>query len=106
MLSEELAQIDLSALQALVMVNDCRSFSEASERLGVNQSTISYSIKRLRKAFNDPMFVRQGNSILSTDKCRQLAQEARDVLERMQALSSLQGFDPATSTGSVTISCN
>ncbi|WP_244673113.1 LysR family transcriptional regulator [Mesorhizobium sp. 131-2-1] len=106
MLSEELAQIDLNALQALVMVHDCQSFSEASERLGVNQSTISYSIKRLRKAFNDPIFVRQGNSILSTDKCRQLAQDARDVLERMQALSSLQGFDPRTSTGSVTISCN
>ncbi len=106
MLSEDLAGIDLSALQTLVAVQDCASFSEASQRLGVNQSTISYAIKRLRKAFNDPLFVRQGNSIVATDKCEQLAQEARSVIEQMAALSSPLGFDPATAEGSVTVSCN
>jgi DNA-binding transcriptional LysR family regulator len=106
MLPDDLARVDLNALQALVMVQDCLSFSEASQRLGVNQSTISYSIKGLRKAFNDPIFVRQGNSIIPTDKGRQLALEAREIMERMQALSSLRGFDPQTSTGSLTISCN
>lgn len=106
MLTEDLARIDLRSLQALVMVQDCQSFSEASARLGVNQSTISYSIKGLRKAFNDPIFVRQGNSIVSTDKGRQLAQEARGILEQMQALSSLRGFDPQITEGTLTVSCN
>ncbi|BCH35707.1 LysR family transcriptional regulator [Mesorhizobium sp. L-8-10] len=106
MLTDDLARVDLNALQALVMVQDCQSFSEASQRLGVNQSTISYSVRGLRKAFNDPIFVRQGNSIVSTEKGRQLVQEAREILERMQALSSLRAFDPQTSTGSLTISCN
>lgn len=106
MLSEELEHIDLGALQALVVVQDCASFSEASQRLGVNQSTVSYAIKRLRRAFNDPLFVRQGNSIVSTHKCEQLAHEARGMIEQMSALSSPLGFDPRTAEGSVTISCN
>ena len=106
MLSEDLAHIDLHTLQALVMVQDCQSFSQASQRLGVNQSTISYAIGRLRKAFNDPIFVRQGNSIVATDKCSQLAQGARRIIEQMQALSTPSGFDPATADGSITVSCN
>ena len=106
MLSEDLAHIDLHTLQALVMVQDCQSFSQASQRLGVNQSTISYAINRLRKAFNDPIFVRQGNSIVATDKCSQLAQGARRIIEQMQALSTPSGFDPATADGSITVSCN
>lgn len=106
MLSDELASVDLATLQTLVAVQDRASFSDASQLLGVNQSTISYAIKRLRKAFNDPLFVRQGNSIVATDKGEQLAQQARGILEQMAALSSPSGFDPATAEGSVTVSCN
>ncbi|SIT56931.1 LysR family transcriptional regulator [Mesorhizobium prunaredense] len=106
MLPDELASVDLAALQTLVAVQDRASFSDASQLLGVNQSTISYAIKRLRKAFNDPLFVRQGNSIVATDKGEQLAQQARGILEQMAALSSPSGFDPATAEGSVTVSCN
>lgn len=106
MLNKELAGIDLGVLEALVSVHDCRSFSEASLRLGVNQSTISYAINRLRKAFNDPMFVRQGNSIVTTHKCEELAREARGIIEHMAALSSTTGFDPEAADGSVTVSCN
>ena len=106
MLPDELASVDLAALQTLVAVQDRASFSDASQLLGVNQSTISYAIKRLRKAFNDPLFVRQGNSIVATDKGEELAQHARGILEQMAALSSPSGFDPATAEGSVTVSCN
>lgn len=106
MLSDHLSRIDLAALQALVAVQDRASFSDASELLGVNQSTVSYAIKRLRRAFNDPLFVRQGNAIVATDKGDQLAQQARAILEQMAAISSPSGFDPATAEGTVTVSCN
>ena len=105
-LSNDLASIDLAALQALVTVHDCASFSDASLRLRVNQSTMSYAIKRLRNAFNDPLFVRQGNAIVATDKCYQLVKDARAIIEQMEALSSPLTFDPKTAEGSVTISCN
>lgn len=106
MLPSQLARLDLNALQALVVVEDCQSFSEASTRLEVNQSTISYAIKRLREAFNDPIFVRQGNSIVATDKCRQLALEARSILERINVLASPETFQPASAHGHITLSCN
>jgi DNA-binding transcriptional LysR family regulator len=106
MLSADLSTIDLGTLQVLVTVQECASFSEASQRLGVNQSTISYAIKRLRLAFNDPLFVRQGNSISATEKCEQLVQEARGIIEQLASLSSPAGFNPKTAEGTVTISCN
>jgi DNA-binding transcriptional LysR family regulator len=106
MLSDELAQIDVHTLQLLVIVHDTGSFSVASNQLGISQSTVSYAIERLRKAFSDPLFVRQGNRITETDKCRDLVSQAREIVNRLQAIAAHSDFDPATAEGIVTLSCN
>src|SRR5690349_19759651 len=64
--------VDIGALRTLVLVYDLRSFSAAAERLNVNQSTISYTVERLRVAFQDPLFVRQGNGVTATEHCAAL----------------------------------
>ncbi|ASY66820.1 Transcriptional regulator, LysR family (plasmid) [Sinorhizobium sojae CCBAU 05684] len=106
MLSDELGQIDLRSLQVLVTVHDCGSFSTASAKLDISQSTVSYTIDRLRRAFADPLFVRQGNRVTETDKCRNLISQARETVNRMHALAAPAEFDPATAEGTVTLSCN
>jgi DNA-binding transcriptional LysR family regulator len=98
--------IDIGALRTLVVVYDLGSFSAAAHRLEVNQSTISYTIERLRKAFQDPLFVRQGNGIAATQRCDGLVQWARETVERIEGLATPADFDPAVAAGSVTISCN
>jgi DNA-binding transcriptional LysR family regulator len=106
MIPEDLAQIDLRSLQLLVTVHDSGSFSATASQLGVSQSTVSYTIERLRKAFGDSLFVRQGNQITETEKCRDLVSQAREIVNRMLAIAVPTEFDPATAEGMVTLSCN
>ena len=71
--------VDIGALRTLVLVYDLRSFSAAAERLNVNQSTISYTVERLRSAFQDPLFVRQGNGVTATERANRGASLARGI---------------------------
>ncbi|MDX7218380.1 LysR family transcriptional regulator, partial [Escherichia coli] len=98
--------IDIGILRTLVLVYDLQSFSAAAKRLDVNQSTISYAIERLRGAFGDPLFVRNGNGVTATERCAALVGWARDMIGEIDGLVSAVEFDPATAQGSVTISCN
>ena len=98
--------VDIGALRTLVLVYDLRSFSAAAERLNVNQSTISYTVERLRGAFQDPLFVRQGNGVTATERCAALVDWARETIGQIEGLASPAKFDPAVAKGTVTISCN
>lgn len=106
MLNEELAQVDLRSLEVLVTVSDTGSFSKTSLVMEVSQSTISYTVDRLRRAFSDPLFVRQGNQLTETEKCRDLVSSAREIVNRMRAMAIPEEFDPITAEGRVTVSCN
>ncbi|WP_028731469.1 LysR family transcriptional regulator [Rhizobium leguminosarum] len=106
MLHDELSQIDLRSLEVLVTVSDNGSFSKAAIAMGVGQSTISYAIDRLRRAFNDQLFLRQANQLSETEKCQELVSHAREIVNRMHAIAVPIDFDPATAEGNVTLSCN
>jgi DNA-binding transcriptional LysR family regulator len=98
--------IDFAALRTLRAVYECRSFSLAAERLDLGQSTISYTIDRLRTVFGDPLFVRQGSGIVATDRCISIVGAAGGMLEEFTGLIEPPVFDPATSTASVSIASN
>ena len=106
MLHDELGQVDMRSLDILVTVSDSGSFSKASIAMEVSQSTISYTIDRLRRAFSDQLFVRQGNRLTETEKCRELVSHSREIVNRMHAMATPREFDPVTAEGSVTLSCN
>ncbi|APG87666.1 HTH-type transcriptional activator NahR (plasmid) [Sinorhizobium americanum CCGM7] len=103
---QQLDGIDLGSLKVLVLVSDLGSFSAAANRLDVNQSTVSYTVERLRAVFRDPLFLRQGNRMLPTEKCSELTETARRMLDQLAAFTAEQAFDPVSATGSVTVSCN
>ncbi|KWV57915.1 LysR family transcriptional regulator [Bradyrhizobium macuxiense] len=98
--------VDIGSLRTLVLVYDLQSFSAAAKRLDVNQSTISYTIERLRGVLRDPLFVRQGNGVSATERCTALVAWARDMIGEMEGLAAPAEFDPAIAQGTVTISCN
>ncbi|PIB23136.1 hypothetical protein BFP76_08940 [Amylibacter kogurei] len=102
----ESLRIDFAALRTLRMVFDHGSFSAAAEMMNVNQSTVSYTIDRLRKAFNDPLFVRQGRGITPTDRCRHIAASSARMLDEFATLSEPSAFDPQTATATISISSN
>lgn len=98
--------VDFAALRVLRMVHDYGSFSRAAETLGVAQSSVSYTIDRLRRTFDDPLFVRQGAGIVPTDRCDDIVRAAARLVDEFTALSAPRAFDPAHAEATVTLSCN
>ncbi|MDX5401106.1 MAG: LysR family transcriptional regulator, partial [Rhodobacterales bacterium] len=98
--------VDFAALRVLRLVHDYGSFSRTAEELGVNQSSVSYTIDRLRRAFGDPLFVRQGAGIVPTDRCDDIVREAARMVDAFVALSAPRAFDPARAEATLVLSCN
>ncbi len=98
--------LDFAALRTLRLVHGYRSFSRAAETLNVNQSTVSYTIERLRRAFGDPLFVRQGGQMVSTGRCEEIVASTSRMLDELLQLSEPRAFDPGRAESEITISCN
>jgi DNA-binding transcriptional LysR family regulator len=98
--------IDFAAIRTLRLVSELGSFSKAAETLGTNQSTISYTMDRLRTAFHDKLFVRQRGGIAPTPRCAEIVERASRLLDAFEGLVLPTNFDPATASGQVTIVCN
>jgi DNA-binding transcriptional LysR family regulator len=88
--------LDIAALQTLRTVFDLGSFSLAADRLGINQSTISYTNDRLRQVFDDPLFVRSGRGVAPTERCAEIVAGAGEILAQYEGITRPRPFDPAT----------
>lgn len=103
---DPMKNLDLAQLRTLRTVFRLNSFSAAAQELGQTQSSVSYAIARLREAFGDPLFVRQGGGIAATARCREIVDATARMLDELSALGQAPDFDPATAAVSLTISCN
>ncbi len=89
--------IEPRLLQVFVVLAETQSVSKAAETLGVSQPALSASLRKLRTALDDPLFVRSGRSLAMTDRGRALAEKAQTVLEQLDALTEREpAFDPKT----------
>ncbi|MEP0155994.1 LysR family transcriptional regulator [Pseudophaeobacter sp.] len=98
--------LDFAALRTLRLVFAHGSFSRAAETLGVTQSTISYTMSRLREVFSDPLFVRQGAGMVPTDRCNEIVAQAGELIDRFETLTAQRQFDPAEASVEIGLSCN
>lgn len=90
--------IDLRVLAIIGELNRTRSVSQAAENLELSQSAVSMSLAKLRRHFNDPLFVRTSNGMEPTPHAVELIeilQQAEGLLQT--ALGHHVVFDPATS---------
>ncbi|MGC1429171.1 MAG: LysR family transcriptional regulator [Albidovulum sp.] len=98
--------IDFAALRTLCFVYSHNSFSEAAELLDLSQSTVSYTIDRLRRAYDDPLFVREGGAITPTQRCEEIVAAAEEILDQYSSMVQPTEFDPSTAKANVRISSN
>ncbi|MET0507964.1 MAG: LysR family transcriptional regulator [Burkholderiaceae bacterium] len=93
--------IDLKLLSVFIEIHRTGSVSLAAENLGWAQPTASIALGKLRRYFDDPLFVRTSTGMRPTPRAQSLHGPLADALERLEAaLRSRHPFDPATSARS------
>ena len=86
--------VDLNLLVVLDVLLDERSVSRAAERLNLSQPAVSGALKRLRETFEDPLFVRTRQGIRPTPQALDLIAPVKTVLQDIDAILSVAGFNP------------
>lgn len=99
-------RLDTHALRLLVAVVDVGSITGAAVRLGITQSGVSHQLDKLRRLTADPLFVKNGRGIVPTARALRLADEARELLLRLQGFAHLGAFDPARWQTTLTVAAN
>ncbi len=101
---DELYRLDLNLLLALDALMTESSVTRAAERMNVGQPAMSAALARLRKFFDDPLLVRQGRSLVPTNRALELIAPIREALDGLEStIREGRAFDPTTSRRSFTI---
>ncbi len=96
--NQQTENLDLHALRVLDALFRDRSLTRAAEALHTSQPALSKTLARLRRYFDDPLFVRVALHMEPTAKALELEKPIRALLDGMQRLRNQQlHFDPYTS---------
>ena len=96
-------ELDLHHLQVFEVLLHERSLTRAARVLGVTQPALSKTLARLRRYFDDPLFVRVSLRMEPTSKALSLEASVRAVLDGMRTLRTENvPFDPRTSSRTFT----
>jgi len=90
--------IDLKLLAVVTELHKTKSVSQTAENLDLSQSAISMSLAKLRKLFNDPLFVRTSSGMNPTPHAVELIGLLKNAEDILQAAFDLHVvFDPMRS---------
>lgn len=99
MLNEiDLSRVDLNLLVLFEVVLKERHVGRAAIRLNLSPSAVSHGLRRLRRLFDDPLFLRTPKGVVPSARAAELAQPIADILARVKSVVSSADFAPTTST--------
>lgn len=94
---DNIRKLDLNLLVVFDAIMRRRNVSRAADDLGLTQSTISNSLKRLRESLGDPLFVRESHGVAPTPFAERLMPYVRTSLDELsRGLQQTRAFEPAT----------
>lgn len=100
----ELSDLNLNQLVVLHQLMRERRVSKVAETLGLTQPAVSNALARLRRQFDDALFVRTPSGMVPTPFAEQLAEPVATALDLIHAaLNREDRFDPARVRRSLTI---
>lgn len=103
-MNSNITNLDVRLLHWFDTLMSERSVSRAAQRLNVSQPAMSLVLRRLRRLFGDPLFVRAHNAMVPTPRALELVVPIRRLLEELGAL--VEGdtpFDPQTASAKFTL---
>jgi DNA-binding transcriptional LysR family regulator len=90
--------LDINLLLVLDALLKERNVTLAAQKLSVSQPTVSFSLKKLREAFGDELFVRTASGMQPTPVAEGLADPLTRMFDILKTeILSRQEFDPAAS---------
>lgn len=93
-----LKDIDLNLFVVFETIYEENNLTRAAELLHVTQPTVSNALTRLRRVYDDPLFIRAGRGVAPTPLARRLIGPVQQALKVLQAsLDDLMAFDAWTS---------
>ena len=81
----ELRRLDLTILLVFLNLQRFGKASAVADHMGLTQSSISHSLKRLREAFGDPLFLRNPKGMEPTAVAQALEPQIRQVVETLSS---------------------
>jgi DNA-binding transcriptional LysR family regulator len=100
----EMSNVDLNLLVVFDAILQSQSVTAAAERVGLSQSTMSYELAKLRRLFDDRLFVRMSTGMQPTPRALQLADPVRRALEIVNSeILKKFHFDPLKSKRTFTL---
>ncbi|MDD1537268.1 MULTISPECIES: LysR family transcriptional regulator [unclassified Bradyrhizobium] len=100
----QLARIDVSLLVVFSTVLEERQVMRAADRLNLTPSAVSHGLRRLRRIFHDPLFLKTPSGVKPTERALALAGPVAELLARLDAIvSATAPFDARTARRSFTI---
>ncbi|GAB3627814.1 LysR family transcriptional regulator [Pandoraea terrae] len=95
----DLHRVDLNLLVVFQHLFNAGRVSTAAAELGVTQPAVSNALTRLRKLFNDELFIRTSRGMLPTPLAQALAEPVAQALDALHGVLNRQvAFSPSTST--------
>src|SRR5688572_18857509 len=76
-------EYDIGMLRVFLLVYETGSVTTSAERLYISQPSVSYTLRRLRLHFGDPLFQRRGQRLEPTSVADELYPKLRRLLESM-----------------------
>jgi DNA-binding transcriptional LysR family regulator len=77
--------LDIRVLAVLRELQRTANVSHAAQNLGLSQSAVSMSLARLRRHFNDPLFVRTSRGMEPTPYAEGLFVELKEASKRLES---------------------
>jgi len=90
--------INTDSLKSFLIVHEMKSFTKASEKLGLTQSALSQKIGRLEDGLEATLFIRNSEGLKLTDAGKKLFSFARSQLQMQDDfLSNFKSYDQTLS---------
>ncbi len=94
---------NIDYLRVLNSVLETKSVTKSARELGVTQSAVSHSLKKLREYFDDEIVYRVGNNLELTAKAQAMQAPLKNWFENLNSILKIEDFDPKTSKSIFTI---
>lgn len=95
----DLSRLDLNLLTLFDTIRRERHVGRAADRLNLSPSAVSHGLARLRRMFDDPLFLRTPKGVVPTARADEMAPAVAEILTRIRAvMAGSVPFDPARSS--------